>query len=186
VELSDLLTNCRIFTAEQSSVGAIDSKPAVYAFYDLLRFTAEKLADEIDAFKTKHARNMKLVLHGHDGNSTLPNHALLQFRGDPTRFKGEGLQLVQKMGNDKLADVSRFLMFLSFLNEPLYLGKTSDMRARFMAHHDKDFLYFMKDTHGRHPGEFLLFVFYCDEDYVRLIESILLQIIKPAFCDQKT
>ena len=44
----------------------------------------------------------------------------------------------------------------------------------------------MKETRKRQPGEFLLFVFYCPEQYVRLIESILLQIIKPAFCDQKT
>ncbi len=186
MELSDLLSNCRVFTAEQSSVDAIDNKPAVYAFYDLFRFTAEKLVDEIDAFKVKHARNMKLVLEGHDGHSILPEHVLIQFRGDPERFKGEGLRLAQALGQNELTDVSRFVLFLSFLNEPLYLGKTTDMRKRFMDHHDKDFLYFMKETRKRHPGEFLLFVFYCPELYVRVIESILLQIIKPAFCDQKT
>ena len=186
MELSDLLSFCRVFTAEQSSVNAIDNEPAVYAFYDLLRFTADKLPEEIDAFKVKHARNMKLVLHGHDGHPCLPDHIVIQFRGDPTRFKGEGLQLVQGMGSNDLAEVSRLAMFLSFLNEPLYLGKTNDMRKRFMAHHDKDFLFFMKETRKRQPGEFLLFVFYCPEQYVRLIESILLQIIKPAFCDQKT
>jgi hypothetical protein len=186
MELSDLLSNCKVFTAEQSSVDAIERKPAVYAFYDLLRFNSSALRDDIDAFKTKHARVIKLVQRTHDGTPFLPDHVRIQFRGDPTRFKGEGLQLALACGPDELSDISRFVMFLSFVNEPLYIGKTTDMRKRFVEHHDKDFLHFMKESRQRHPGEFLLFAFFCPLKYTRLIESILLQIIKPAFCDQKT
>lgn len=186
MDLSDLLTNCKVFTAEQSSVDAVERKPAVYGFFDLLRFKPASLPDDIDAFRTKHARIVKLQSRAPDNTPFLPEHIRIQFRGDPGRFKGEGLQLARALDADGLSEVSRLVMFLSFLNEPLYIGKTVDMRKRFMEHHDNGFLHFMKESRQRHPGEFLLFAFFCPENYARLIESILIQIINPAFCDQKT
>jgi hypothetical protein len=91
---------------------------------------------------------------------------------------------VQQLKVDQLRDVSRLVMFLSFVNEPLYIGKTNHMRSRFRMHHDKDFLYYMKSDYQRDPSEFMLFVCYSQLEYVRVVESILLQLVSPPFCDQ--
>jgi len=48
MELSAFSSNCKLFTVEQASVDGIDSKPAVYAFYDLLRFTVGNLRHGVD------------------------------------------------------------------------------------------------------------------------------------------
>ena len=74
----------------------------------------------------------------------------------------------------------------SVMNEPMYVGKTKDLRTRFRAHHDNGFLWEMKERFKRPPSEFVLFAFFCEPDLVRLAESILIQVINPAFCDQKT
>jgi len=187
VDLSDLLPDCRVLTAEQSSVDRIDNRAAVYAFYDLFRFNAATLRDDIDRFKVKYARTLALrTEEPKKGETYLPEHFRVYLRGDPERFKGEGLRLATAFDYTQLESVSRLLLFLSFFNEPLYIGKTGNMHKRFLAHHDKDFLYSMKRDYHRDPGEFLLFIFYCPEEFVRLIESILLQLVKPPFADQET
>lgn len=77
-------------------------------------------------------------------------------------------------------------MSLSFLHEPLYIGKTNDIRVRFVAHHDNDFLFKMKHKFKRSPDEFMLLVYQCVEEDARLLESILIQLINPPFCEQKS
>jgi hypothetical protein len=181
MELSDLLTQCRVYTAEQSTIDLLPPKtPAIYAFYDLFRFACANVPDEIDKFKTQHARTIQLM---HDD---MPDRIAIKLRGNPNRFSGEGLRLWKQADAGRLTGICRSLMFLSLLNEPLYVGKTSDIKIRFRAHHDNDFLFKMKDARKRSPDEFLFFVFYCDEEDTRLIESILIQLINPPFCEQKT
>ena len=46
MELSELLSKCKVFTAEQSSVDAIERQPAVCGFYDLLCFDPATLPDD--------------------------------------------------------------------------------------------------------------------------------------------
>lgn len=187
VDLSDLLRECKVLTAEQSSVDRIDSRPAVYAFYDLFRFSAASFADDIDRFKVKHARTLDLRTEApKKRESYLPEYFRVYLRGDPERFKGEGLRLAEALDTAQLDSVSTLLLFLSFFNQPLYIGKTGNMHTRFIAHHDKDFLYSMKRDYQRDAGEFLLFIFYCPNEFVRLIESVLLQLVKPPFADQTT
>ena len=181
MDLSDLLRNCRTYSAEQSSAEQIPAeRPAVYAFFDLFRFDHTKLADDIDRFKTLHARSTLLEEDG------LPEKLHIRLRGNPERFKGEGKRLWDTSEPARQPEICRTLMFLSFLNEPLYIGKTNDMRTRFRAHHDNGFLFDMKKRFKRSPDEFMLFVYFCEESETRLLESILIQLINPFFCDQKT
>lgn len=181
MDLSDLFKNCRIYTAEQSTVDLLPVKqPAVYAFYDLFRFDHKSLIDDIDKYRTRHGRTIELM------KEQLPDQFSIKLRGDPTRFKGEGKRLCESAKPERLPDLCRAIMSLSFLHEPLYIGKTNDIRVRFAAHHDNHFLFKMKDKFKRSPDEFLLLVYQCAEEDARLLESILIQLINPPFCEQKS
>jgi hypothetical protein len=94
--------------------------------------------------------------------------------------------LCKALPADQHQPIRELLLFLSFLNEPLYVGKTEDLRTRFRAHHDNGFVWEMKETFRRPPNEFVLFAMFMDAAQVRLIESVLIQTINPPFCDQKT
>ena len=137
-------------------------------------------AGRIDKFKTKHARNHHLNL------DQWPEHLLIRFRGNPDPFLGKAKHLCSQLSQPELRNMVRLLMFLSFLNEPLYIGKTTDIYGRFLAHHSRDFLYKMKRDHMRSPDEFLFFVIFCDTQLVRPIESILIQLVNPPYCRQGT
>jgi hypothetical protein len=181
MDVSDLLTQCHTFTAEQSSIEQVPmNQAALYTFYDLLRFDHTRLPDELDRFITKHGRHVEL------SDSAMPKELGIKLRGKPARFRGEGLRLWEQL---KLADgpsLTRSLLLLSLVGEPLYVGKTGDLRQRFRAHHDSGFLYRMKADFERSPDEFLLFAFYtATEAHARLLESILIQVFNPPFCDQK-
>ncbi|HEV2293564.1 MAG TPA: GIY-YIG nuclease family protein [Tepidisphaeraceae bacterium] len=181
MDLSSLFSQCRVYTAQRSTADLLPPKqPAVYAFYDLFRFAGTELADEVESFTVKHARKIRLD----EGN--FPDFINIKFRGNPSGFKGQGRKICAELDVAGSSDVARYLAFLSLVNEPLYVGKTTDLKTRFLAHHDKDFLYFMKDKYGRPPEEFLFFAFFCEEKYVRVVESILIQLVNPPFCDQKT
>jgi hypothetical protein len=181
MNLSDLLDHCQVYTAAQSSIELIPSKQAaVYAFYELLSFSDGKLIDSIDEFVTHKGRRVALLEH------EWPFRLSISFRGNPDRFKGEGRQLCTELDGGKVPTVRQMLLFLSFLNEPLYIGKTEDLRVRFRQHHDTGFLHEMKSKFKRSPNEFLLFAFTCEPEYVRLLESVLIQVMRPPFCDQKT
>ena len=183
MDFSRFLTQCHVYTAAQSTFELLpQSQPAVYAFYEALDFSRGQLVDEVDAVVTKNGRFVTMDKTG------WPFHLKVAFRGNPERFKGEGRKLSQALDTAALPIVREQLHFLSFLNEPLYIGKTEDIRTRFKAHHDNGFLWKMKADlqQPRPPNEFILFAFFCEEQYVRLIESILIQVINPAFCDQKS
>lgn len=181
MDLSQALTSCRVFTADISSHDLLpQDQPAVYAFYDLLRFDHTTLIDQIDHFKTRHGRHLRM------SKSELPDSIRLHFRGNPTSFKGAGKSLCKKMTQPDAEGFSKTLMFLSFVNEPLYIGKTDSIRDRFYAHHDNGFLFSMKRDFKRPASEFAMFAYYCDKKWVRAIESVLIQLIDPPFCDQKT
>lgn len=181
MDLSNLIANCRAYTAEQSTIELLPkNQAAVYAFYDLLNFPSTTLIDSIDRFKTKHARRLTLR------TEQLPFMVSLQLRGGSDRFKGEGRKLCSTLNGADAQEIRNQFLFLSFLNEPLYVGKTEDVRIRFSAHHDNGFLFRMKDKHQRSPDEFLFFAFFCKPEHARLMESVLIQIINPPFCDQKT
>ena len=181
MELTDHLKKCHVYIASQSSIELVPTKqPAVYAFYEMLAFETPSLIDDIDNHVTKYGRAVKLL------EKDWPFKLHIDFRGNPKRFRGEGKKLCQKLKKKETSDVRDVVKFLSFLNEPLYIGKTEDLRIRFAAHHDKDFLFKMKNEYKRSPNEFLLFAYFCDHDDTRLLESILLQIINPPYCDQKT
>jgi hypothetical protein len=182
MDLSDLFKECRVYTADLSTCDLLPLKqPAVYAFYDLMRFSSTSLIDQIDAFKTKHGRNLRME------KDEMPDRVVLRFRGNnPASFKGQGKQSCKSFSSEQAEFVARALMFLSFINEPLYIGKAEDVRARFRQHHDEPgFLATMKTRYGRPAGEFMFFFFQCDADLVRPLESILIQIINPPYCDQK-
>jgi hypothetical protein len=179
MDLSHFLQDCRVYTAAQSSIELIPAKQAaVYAFYELLSFGTSSLIDSIDEFVTNNGRRVRL------NEDDWPFSLNISFRGNPERFKGEGRALCQKLGIDETRALQQMLLFLSFLNEPLYIGKTEDLRTRFRAHHDTGFLYEMKQKQRRSPNEFLMFAFFCPPQYVRLVESILIQVIRPPYCDQ--
>ncbi len=181
MDLSQLFTRCHVFTAAQSTSELLPtSQAAVYAFYEAFDFSRGPLVDEIDSFVTKNGRYVSI------DKGAWPFHLKLQFRGNPERFKGEGLKQSKELDAASIPAVREQLHFLSFLGEPLYVGKTEDIRKRFVAHHDNGFLWRMKAEFGRPPNEFLLFAYYCEERFVRLIESILIQAINPPFCDQKS
>lgn len=183
MDLSGLLAQCHIYTAAQSTFELLpQSQPAVYAFYEALDFSRGHLVDEVDAIVTKHGKYITMDTAG------WPFHLKVAFRGNPERFKGEGRKLSKELDAKDLPSVQQQLLFLSFLNEPLYIGKTEDIRTRFKAHHDNGFLWKMKADlqQPRPPNEFMLFAYFCEEQYVRLIESILIQVMNPAFCDQKS
>ena len=153
---------------------------AIYAFYDGLRFDADHLADSIDSHKTNYGREIQM------NKENWPLDFVLTFRGNPERFKGEGLKLVNDLSDDESANIKNILHFLSILNEPLYIGKTNNLRTRFIAHHDTGFLYKMKKEYKRPATEFVLLAFLCDSSYIRVVESILIQIINPPHCMQKS
>lgn len=179
--MSDLLKQCHVYTAVQSSIELVPpQQPAVYAFYELLAFESQSLMDDIDKHVTQHGRFVSLL------QDDWPFMLNIKFRGNPERFRGEGRKLCEKLDSTQAAEVRDLVKFLSFLNEPLYIGKTEDLRVRFRAHHDKDFLFEMKDKYKRPPNDFLLFAFFCKPEHARLAESILLQVINPPYCDQKT
>jgi hypothetical protein len=94
--------------------------------------------------------------------------------------------LAQALTATELDEVRGELLFLSLLNEPLYIGKTEDIKVRFRAHHDNGFLFKMKNEYNRPPQDFVLFSFFCHETRSRLLESILIQTINPPHCEQKT
>lgn len=181
MDLSALLTSCHAYTADISTFDLLPpGQPAVYAFFDLLQFEHATLIDQIDSFKTRHARKLRMI------EDDLPDRVHLSFRGNPDPFKGEGKKLCKNLTTSQAEVVAKTLAFLSFLNEPLYVGKTETIRERFRAHHDSGFLYKMKDRYQRPASEFLFFAFFCDAQYVRPLESILIQLVNPPFCDQKT
>ncbi len=181
MNLSDLLAQCRVYTAEQSTYDLLPpGQPAVYAFYELFRFTAAGLVDDIVRYKTKYARTTLL------DDQDLPERLSIRLRGNPDPFRGKGLELCKKAPADRLPELTRTLMFLSFLNEPLYVGKTNDIKERFYGHHSSDFLFKMKERYKRSPDEFLMFCFFCKDDESRLLESVLIQLINPPYCEQKS
>lgn len=181
MDLSSFFADCHVFPAAQSTKEHLpENQSAVYAFYEYLSFDADKLADEIDRFKTKHGRSVSLT------DEEWPFRLSLSFRGNPIRFKGGGKKLVDDLDATSAKQVAQHLKFLSFLNEPLYIGKTEDVKTRFIAHHEKGFLFKMKDKFLRSPDEFLFFAYFCPEELVRTIESILIQVVNPPFCEQKS
>jgi len=181
MELKGYFEKCHLFWAVQSSVDLLPpTQSAIYAFYDALYFSRGKLIDEIDTFVTHHGRHIALT------KSEWPFSLSLKFRGNPERFRGQGRELAEKLDPGDHRSVSETLLFLSFLNEPLYIGKTDNIRTRFRAHHDNGFLFSMKAEFKRSPDEFVILVFYCEENRARLLESVLIQSINPPFCDQKT
>jgi hypothetical protein len=181
MDLSQLVGNCHVYKAVQSTCELLPSKQAaVYAFYEAFDFSGGELIDRIDSFVTKNGRFVSL------DKSEWPFSLRLRMRGNPERFKGEGRKLCEALDAQGKADVARFTVFLSILSEPLYIGKTEDLRVRFRAHHDNGFLWEMKDRFKRPPEEFVLLACFCEEHLVRVIESILIQAINPPFCDQKT
>jgi len=180
MDLSSLLQHCKVFTAGQTTIDLLPEEPAVYAFYDLLEFDSTHLIDEIDSFCTKHAKTLRM------NADNLPTSIRLQFRGEPDRFKGEGRKLCQGLDSAQASEVTSAIRFLSFLNEPLYVGKTDGLKTRFRQHHDTGFLYRMKYDFKRSPDEFLLFAYLGAPSHVRVIESILIQVINPPFNDQKS
>jgi hypothetical protein len=181
MELSHYLKDCHLYIASQSSIELIpERQAAVYAFYEMLAFESHSLIDDIDSHVTKYGREVKL------SKDDWPFKLHIDFRGNPKRFRGAGRKICKKLDKSEVSKVRDIVKFLSFLNEPLYIGKTEDLRIRFAAHHDKDFLFKMKDKYNRPPNEFLLFAFFCEPNYARLLESIFLQIINPPHCDQKT
>jgi len=180
IDLSDLLGQCRVFTAEQSTSDALPAQqPAIYAFFDLFRFSTDNLIDDVVRFKTRHARKHRLTL------DEWPEYLRIRLRGDPTPFVGQGKDLCRSLSPPDCEEMARYLLFLSLLNEPLYVGKTEDIKARFVAHHSTGFLFHMKDVHKRSPDEFLFFACYCNAKLLRPMESILLQLINPPLCRQR-
>jgi len=181
MEISKLLQNCRVYTAVQTTTELLPQKqPAIYAFYEALDFSRGELPNEVDAFVTKNGRFVAMR------QDNWPFDLRITFRGNPDRFKGEGLRLSKELNQADLPSVREHLLFLSFFNEPLYIGKTEDLKVRFRAHNDNGFLWKMKNEFQRPPGEFVLMAYFCEEGLVRLIESVLIQAINPAFCDQKS
>jgi hypothetical protein len=181
MDMTNLLAQCHVYTADISTHDVLPpDQPAVYGFYDLLHFDHSTLLDQIDSFKTRHGRKLRMI------EDDLPDFVRLSFRGNPDSFKGEGKKLCKDLTQPQAEAVAKSLAFLSFLNEPLYIGKTESIRERFYAHHDSGFLYTMKERYKRPASEFLLFTYFCDAQYVRLLESVLIQLINPPFCDQKT
>lgn len=182
MDLSAHLQQCHVFSAAQSSSDRLPSgQAAVYAFYEALDFSKGPLVDEIENYVTKHGRNLSME------NEDWPFAVKLKFRGNPARFKGDGLKLVKGItAPDVLSQISQQLLFLSVLGEPLYIGKTEDIKVRFVAHHENGFLWKMKDRFQRPPSEFVLLAYYCEPDRARLLESVLIQAVNPAFCEQKS
>ena len=183
MDLCDHLKNCRVYGAEQSTYDLLPRESAVYAFYDIFRFQGDNghlIANQIDTFKTKHGRRISV------SDEELPFKISLRLRGNPDRFKGEGLRICKKLDIQKVPIISKSLAFLSVVNDPLYIGKTNNVKERFKAHHDNGFLWKMKNQSSRSADEFLFFVYLCDESVVRVLESVLIQLINPPFCDQKT
>lgn len=181
MDLTPLLSQCHAYTADISTHDLLPpNQPAVYAFYDLLRFDHNTLIDQIDAFKTRHGRKLRMI------EDDLPERVHLSFRGNPDGFKGEGKRLCKELTPPQAEAVAKSLAFLSFLNEPLYIGKTESIRERFYAHHETGFLYKMKERYRRSAAEFLLFSYFCEAQLVRPLESVLIQLINPPECDQKT
>lgn len=183
MDLSESFSTCRVYTADLSTCDLLPPKqPAVYAFYDLMRFSGSSLIDQIDSFKTKHGRAL------HMDTQHMPVYLALRFRGNnPSSFKGQGKKLCKAFTPQQADDAARSLMFLSFLNEPLYIGKAEDVRQRFRQHHDEPgFLAMMKAKFDRPAGEFLFFCYHCEMHLARPLESVLIQIINPPYCDQKS
>lgn len=181
MDLSHLLKQCHVLTAVQSSAELLPTnQPAVYAFYEALDFSRGSLIDEIDSYVTKNGRHVALK------QDEWPFSLQIGFRGNPSRFRGEGRALCQALPKPQHQPLQQLLLFLSFLSEPLYVGKTEDIKVRFRAHHDNGFLWKMKESFKRPPNEFVILAFFAEASQVRLLESILIQAINPPFCDQKT
>ena len=180
MNLSGLFKNCHVFSATQSASELLPhNQAAVYAFYEALDFSRGSMIDEVDCFVAKNGRHISMEL------TEWPFHLKLKFRGNPERFKGEGRRLASELAPELLPEVRNQLHFLSFIGEPLYIGKTENIRKRFLAHHDNGFLWKMKADFARPPNDFVMFAYYTNEQFVRLFESILIQAVNPAFCDQK-
>jgi hypothetical protein len=181
MDFTSMLASCHAYTADISTHDLLPpNQPAVYAFYDLLHFDHNTLIDQIDSFKTRHGRKLRMI------EDDLPDRVHLSFRGNPDSFKGEGKRLCKDLTLPQAESVAKSLAFLSFLNEPLYIGKTESIRDRFYAHHGNGFLYTMKERYKRPAGEFMLLAYFCEAEYVRPLESVLIQLINPPFCEQKT
>lgn len=181
MDLSHLFKSCHVFSAAQSTSELLpNDQSAVYAFYEALDFSRGPLTDEVDCFVAQNGRHVSMDV------GEWPFHLKLKFRGNPERFKGEGRRLALELDAGALPGVRTQLHFLSFLGEPLYIGKTENIRKRFLAHHDNGFLWKMKADFNRPPNDFVMFAYYSEETFVRLFESILIQAINPAFCDQKS
>lgn len=174
MDLSPFLKNCHCYSADQSTSDLLPSdQPAVYAFYDAIRLTGKKPADAIDSYATKRARSIALDLTG------LPDQIALRLRGTSERFKGKGKRFVEGLSDDKLEAFYNTLHFLSILSEPLYVGETEDVKTRFIAHHDKDFLRRMK-LKGRSPGEFVFFYYAISDQLHQCLETSLIHILSPS------
>lgn len=180
MDLTTHLQQCRVFSAAQSSIELVPQTSGIYAFYEALDFSRGKLIDEIDSYVTKHGKHVSLK------TEQWPFILSLLFRGNPTRFKGEGRALCEKLDAASSSNLQNLLLFLSILSEPLYIGKTDDLRVRFRAHHDNGFLFRMKEEFKRSPNEFVYFAYLAAQEQVRLIESILIQTVNPPFCEQKS
>src|SRR5262245_11635064 len=127
MDFSRLLTSCHVYSAAQSTSELLPvSQAAIYAFYEALDFSRGTLSDEIDKYVTSHGRYVTMDKDG------WPFHLKLRFRGNPERFKGEGLRLAKAQDSASILMLREQLLFLSFLNEPLYVGKTEDVRKRFL------------------------------------------------------
>src|SRR5438128_6473757 len=84
--------HCHAYSAVQSSGELLrTAQPSVYAFYEALDFSRGSLIDEIDTFVTRYGRHVSLH------QKEWPFSLQLAFRGNPSRFRGEGKKLCQAL-----------------------------------------------------------------------------------------
>lgn len=146
---------------------------AVYAFYEAIKLKGVKPADEIDTYAVANARTITLDL------TSLPNAVTIKLRGTSQRFKGKGKRYVESVKDADREAFCNTLHFLSILNEPLYVGETEDVKIRFLAHHDKDFLYHMKEK-GKSPSDFIFFYYALNNNTHRAVETVLIHLLSPS------
>lgn len=175
MDLTEFLKTCRCYTADQSTADLLPEKQAaVYAFYDGFKLTGSKPVDEIDQFATTRARSIRLDL------TTLPGAVTIKLRGTEKRFSGKGKRYVTAVAKTHREEFCNELLFLSIMNEPLYVGETEDVKTRFVAHHDQGFLYRMKRDHQRPPGDFVFFVCLIPNNMHRALETVLIHFMSPS------
>ncbi len=174
MDLSDQLQTCRCYTAEQSTADLLPkNQAAVYAFYEGFKLSGKKPVDEIDAFATRRARSIRLDL------STLPSALTIKLRGTEERFKGKGKRYVNEAAKTHREPFCNALLFLSIMNEPLYVGETEDVKTRFIAHHDRGFIRRMKKE-GRPPDDFVFFACFIPHNMHKALETVLIHFMSPS------